>query len=163
MTKHKIFLTCYDFDKKQPYFDEVAGVFRSKMEAENTMFHLAIDELACLNGITEDESFPERRFIATTEDEDYDLVINAWDGPDYRPVTCYNIMSEAKLLKMLNNMLRERHGKHITVKIKHYVDDDGTTKYYYTSRKYGDSIAFDMAVTAYYEANTYLNGVGELW
>jgi hypothetical protein len=122
-----------------------------------------LDELASLNGIMEDDEFPERRFIATMEDEDHDVVINCWDGPDYRPVTCYDVMAQKELLEKLNEMLREHYGQRITVKVKSYVDGDGVDKYYYTSRKYGDSVAFDRATTAYTEANIYLNGVGELW
>lgn len=163
MKKHKILLTCYDFDKKEPYFDEVIGVYNSKVEAENVMFGCVLGELECLNGINADDTFPERRFIATTADEDYDVIINAWDGPDYRPVTGYNVMPQTELLDMLNNMLKKTHGEHITVHVKHYIDANGRTKYYYTSKKYGHSIDFDTAVTAYYEADIYLHGVGELW
>lgn len=163
MAKHKILLTCYDFDEKEPYFDEVIGVYNSKMEAENVMLSCVLDELECLNGINSDDTFPERRFIASKEFEDYDVMINAWDGPDYRHVTGYNVILQTELLEMLNSMLRKTHGEHITVKVKHHLDADGHTKYYYTSKRYGHSIDFSMAVTAYYEANTYLHGVGELW
>ena len=163
MGKYKILLTCYDFDKKEPYLDEVAGVYATNTRARCEMLHCVLDELECLNGIMDGDIFPERRFISTMADENHDVVINAWDGPDYRPVTCYDVITQTKLLKKLNNMLRETHGKRITVKLKHYIEDDGTTMYYYTSAKYGDSDAYRHAVDAYYEADNYLHGVGELW
>lgn len=89
---YKIVLTCYDFDKSEPYKDEIQGVFTSRMNAEIVMLDCVLDELQSLNGINEEDEFPERRFIATREDEKHDVVINAWDGPDYRPVTCYDIV-----------------------------------------------------------------------
>lgn len=92
MIKYKINMTCHDFENSEPYFDEVNGEFGSKMEAELAMLRCVLDELQSLNGIMEDDTFSERRFIATIEDEDHDVVINAWDGPDYRPVTCYDIV-----------------------------------------------------------------------
>ena len=163
MAKYKIVLTCYDFDKKNPYFDEVIGTYTSEIKAKYEMFHCVLDELTSLNGIMADDTFPELRFIATTEDEHHDVVIDAWDGPDYRPVTCYDVMPQRELLAMLNEMLRANHGEHITVRVKSYVDDDGTDRYYYTSRKYGNSRAFDRATVAYAEADNYLRGVGVIY
>ena len=161
--KYKILLTCYDFDRNEPYLDEVIGVDSTETKARYEMMRCVIDELQDLNGILEDGTFPERRFIATMEDEEHDVVINAWDGPDYRPVTCYDIITQTELLKKLNGMLRERHGQHITVKIKSHTNDNGIVTYYFTSRKYGNSVDFRTAVDAYCEANIYLNGVGEIW
>ena len=92
MIQYKILLTCYDFDKKEPYIDELSSRYDSVIKAENAMYVCVLDELASLNGIMENDEFPERRFIATTEDTDHDVVINCWDGPDYRPVTCYDIV-----------------------------------------------------------------------
>lgn len=93
---YKIVLSSYDFDKSESYKDEVKGVFTSKMNAEIVMLDCVFDELQSLNGILENDAFPERRFIATREDEEHDVVINAWDGPDYRPVTCYDIVKVDK-------------------------------------------------------------------
>lgn len=160
MGKYKILLTCYDFDKKEPYLDEVTGVFATELRARYEMLSCVLDELTSLNGIMEDDTFPERRFISTMENKYHDIVVNAWDGPDYRHVTCYDVITQTKLLKKLNSMLRETHGKRITVKLKSYIDDDGSTMYYYTSAKYGDSDAYRRAIDAYYEADGYLHGVG---
>lgn len=161
--KYKILLTCYDFDKKEPYFDEVIGVYNSKIEAENVMFNCVLDELQCLNGIMEDDTFPERRFIAATESEDFDIVVHAWDGPDYRPVTCYKIMEVDGLVEFFNAKLRNAYGQEITVQIDAYEEDDGSVWFYYTSSRYGDSDAFHTAIQAYDAAGLYLSYVGELW
>ena len=163
MGKYKILLTCYDFGNSKPYLDEVTGVFTTYTRARCEMLHCVLDELESLNGIMEDDTFPERRFISTMENEHHDVVINAWDGPDYSPVTCYNVMTQANLLKKLNKMLKERHGYHITVKLKCCIDDNGNTQYYFTSRQYGDGDTFDRAVDAYYDADDYLCGIGEIY
>ena len=163
MGKYKILLTCYDFDKQEPYLDEVTGVYATELRARYEMLHCVLDELESLNGIMDGDTFPERRFISTMEDEEHDVVVNAWDGPDYRPVTCYDVLAQTTLLKKLNKMLKETHGKHIAVKIEHYIKDDGRTMYYYTSAKYGNSDAYSRAVDAYYGADKYLRGVGEIW
>lgn len=69
-------------------------------------------------------------------------------------------MTQKEMLDKYNSMLRETHGQHITVKIKKMPRED---KYYFSSRKYGDSVAFNTIEEAYKEANCYLRGVGELW
>lgn len=162
MTKYKIHMAFYDFENSEPYFDEVNGEFGSKMEAELAMLRCVLDELQSLNGIMEDDTFPERRFIATTEDEDHDVVINAWDGPDYRPVTCYKVMPVDELVEFFNAKLRKTYGHSITVQIHAYEEDDGSIWFYYTSVKYGESDTYKTANEAYSAANDYLRGVGEL-
>lgn len=92
MKKYKVLQVCYDFANKPPYYDELLETFDTKEKAECYMYQCVIDELESLNGISEDDTFPERRFIATRETEGYDVVINAWDGTDYRPVTCYKVL-----------------------------------------------------------------------
>lgn len=67
------------------------------------------------------------------------------------------------MLEKYNSMLKERYGQKITVQIKSYIEDDGSEWYYYTSRRYGDSDAYDTIEKAYEEADIYLCGVGELW
>lgn len=63
-----------------------------------------------------------------------------------------------------NTMLRETHGKNITVEIKSYIEDDDSVRFYYTTARYGDSDdTWDTAEEAYKEADCYLRGVGELW
>lgn len=90
---YKIVLTCFEYKETNPSTKELPIVFASETEAENALLRLVIDELSELNGITEDGSFPERRFIAMLDNEDHDAVINCWDGPDYMPVTYYDIVS----------------------------------------------------------------------
>lgn len=67
------------------------------------------------------------------------------------------------MLEKYNAMLREIYGENITVKIKSYIEDDGNEYYYYTSKKYGDSDAYETVEEAYKEADIYLRGIGELW
>lgn len=90
--QYKIVLTCYDFDKPEPYTEELPSRYETPEQAKLSMHTLVLDELESLNSIDADGNFPERRFIANTEDQDHDIVINAWDGPDYRTVTCYDIV-----------------------------------------------------------------------
>lgn len=163
MAKYKVLQVCYDFANQPPYFDELSGTFNTKTEAENSMYHCVIDELVMLNGIMEDDTFPERRFVATKEDENYDIVVNAWDGPDYRPVTCYKVMSITELLEFFDAKLRKTFGENITVQLHAYEEDDGSIWFYYTSAKYGESDAYVTASEAYDMASNYLNGVGEIY
>lgn len=67
------------------------------------------------------------------------------------------------MLDKYNAMLKEKHGKTITVEIKSYVELDDTTWYYYTSTRYGDSDGFQTIKEAYDAADLYLCYVGELW
>ena len=67
------------------------------------------------------------------------------------------------ILHMYNKMLREEYGEGVTVEIKSYEEDDGTTWFYYTSARYGDSYAFETAKEAYDDACIYLSYVGEIW
>lgn len=93
---YNIKLLCHDFENKPPYHDHIEGNFPTKEAAEATMLHAIIDELNSLNGINEDGTFPERRFTVQMEDETHDAVIICWDGEDYRPVTCYDIVETGK-------------------------------------------------------------------
>ena len=68
-----------------------------------------------------------------------------------------------EMLCKYNKMLKERHGKNITVEIKSYVEDDDSIWYYYTSARYGDSDGFQTVKEAYDDADLYLSYVGELW
>ena len=70
------------------------------------------------------------------------------------------VMVTKEMLDKYNAMLREKHGQHITVKIKKVSKQD---KYYFSYRKYGNSDAFNTIEEAYEEANCYLRGVGEWW
>ena len=105
MKKYKVLQVCYDFSNNLPYYDEVSEIFDTKEQAECSMYQCVIDELEALNGISENGDFPERRFIATRETEDYDVVINAWDGSDYRPVTCYKVLFIDELMEVKNGAL----------------------------------------------------------
>lgn len=67
------------------------------------------------------------------------------------------------MIKKYNAMLKEVHGKNITVQIKSYIEDDGSEWFYYTSKKYGNSDAYKTIEEAYKEADIYLKGIGELW
>lgn len=69
-------------------------------------------------------------------------------------------MNKKEMLDKHNDMLRQTHGKYITVQIKKVPKED---KYYFTSRKYGNSVAFNTIEEAYKEADIYLHGVGEWW
>ena len=64
------------------------------------------------------------------------------------------------MLDKYNAMLMETHGQHITVRIKKVPRKN---KYYFSSRKYGNSVEFDTIEEAYKEADCYLRGVGEWW
>lgn len=66
------------------------------------------------------------------------------------------------MLDKYNKMLRDTHGKNITVQIKSYIEDDDSEWYYYTSAKYGDSDSYKTIEEAYENANDYLCVVGEL-
>jgi hypothetical protein len=59
-------------------------------------------------------------------------------------------------LEHLNNLLQEKHGEDITVKICSYEEDDGSTKYYHTSAKYGNSNSYNTPQEAYKAADAYL-------
>lgn len=163
MKKYKILQKCYDFPNDPPYYDELSVTFPTKERAEINMYRCILDELELLNGIMEGDTFPERRFIATIECIYFDVVINAWDGPDYRPVTFYKVMEIDELVEFFNEKLRNRHGDKITVQIYSYEEDDGKICFYYTSSKYGDSDAFPTASEAYDSADEYLCGVGEIY
>lgn len=85
-------------------------------------------------------------------------------------VTGYDIVeieestNESDPCDKYNAMLRETHGKNITVSVKSYIEDDDSVRFYYTTARYGDSDdTWDTAEEAYKEANSYLHGVGELW
>lgn len=67
------------------------------------------------------------------------------------------------MLCKYNQMLKDEYGEHITVEIKGRVEDDGSTWYYYTSARYGDSDDFESLANAYSDACIYLSYVGELW
>lgn len=69
-------------------------------------------------------------------------------------------MTTKEILDKYNSMLREKHGQNITVKIKKV---PRVSLYFFTSRKYGNSIAFNTIEEAYKEADIYLRGVGEYW
>lgn len=150
-------MQCYDVDRKDPYPDEVQGAFDDVTYARYHMLCCVIDELRSLNGILEDDTFPELRFIATMEDTEHGVIIQAWDGPDYRPVTCYDVITVKEHLQNLNRKLKEIHGEHITVGVNAYLEDDGSIRYYYSSVQCGESDAFTRAVDAYEAANKYLS------
>ena len=156
MEMYKVLQVLYDFENDSPYFDELSGTFDTKEKAECSMYRCVIDELECLNGINENDTFPERIFIATMEMEDYNVVINAWDGPDYRPVTYYKVLSIDELVEFFNAKLREKHGDTITVKIRSYEEDDGSIWFYYDTARFGESNAFETASEAYDDADIYL-------
>lgn len=61
-----------------------------------------------------------------------------------------------------NKRLKDEYGD-VTVELKSYIEDDGSTYYYYTSARYGDSDAFETIDEAYSDACIYLSYVGELW
>lgn len=61
-----------------------------------------------------------------------------------------------------NQKLKDEYGD-VTVEIKSYIEDDGSTYYYYTSARYGDSDAFETIEEAYSDACIYLSYAGELW
>ena len=68
------------------------------------------------------------------------------------------------MLEKYNAMLRERHGRNITVKLISRIDeDDGSEWFYYTSARYGESDGFETLKEAYDAADLYLCYVGELW
>jgi len=125
------------------------------------MLCCVIDELRSLNGILEDDTFPELRFIATMAEEDHDVIINAWDGPDYRPVTCYDVITVEEHVQSLNRQLKKTHGEKITVEIKSYIEDDDSVNYYYSSARLGDSKSFSRAVDAWSAADDYLRGLSD--
>ena len=163
MSKYKVLQVCYDFENRPPYFDELSQTHSSRDKAEIDMYKYVLDELDCLNGIMEGDAFPERRFIATIEDKEYDVVVNAWDGPDYRPVTCYKVITVDELVEFFNAKLRDDFGEDITVKICSYEECDGSTQFYYTTTRNGDIYGFETATQAYSDAGIYLSYVGELW
>ena len=51
-----------------------------------------MNELEDLCGIREDNTFSELRFVPTMVYDSHFLVINGWNGEDYRPVTVYDIL-----------------------------------------------------------------------
>lgn len=159
--KYVIVMQCYDVDRKNPYPDEVEEVFDDATYARYQMLCCVLDELDSLNGILEDGTFPELRFIATMEDEKHDVIIQAWDGPDYRPVTCYDMVSVEDLLLALNWELKKTHGDQISVEIKACTGDDGSINYYYSSARNGDSNSFTKATAAYISADAYLKSLSE--
>ena len=162
--KYKIVLTCYDFDNPKPYFDEIEGVFNTVSEAERILYFSVLDELTELNDVNGDGQFSERRFLSQLHDEEHNIVINCWDGLDYSPVTCYDIIPYSKYLTNKYNMkLKKKHGADITVKIYSYIEDDGNVAYYYSSILYGDSDAYETVEQAYKEADIYLCGTGDLF
>ena len=77
-------------------------------------------------------------------------------------VTIYT-RDEIKTLKQCNEELKNRHGHTLTLRVKSYIEDDGSKRYYYNSTKYEDSDAYETIEEAFEEANDYLNGIGELW
>ena len=156
MEKYKVLLLCYDFANKPPCFDELSFTSDLKVDTMVCMYQCVLDELESLNGIMENDTFPERRFIATMEDEDYDVVINCWDGPDYRPVTCYKVLSIDELLEFFNAKLRNEFGESITVKVCSYEEYDGITQFYYDTAYFGESNAYSTASEAYEMAASYL-------
>lgn len=70
--------------------------FGSRLTAEHYALFCAIDDLEQLCSMMDDGTYPELRFVPTMGDEDYYIVINAWDGPNYQPVVTYKIVKEIK-------------------------------------------------------------------
>lgn len=55
-----------------------------------------------------------------------------------------------------NKMLKEEYGGDIIVKIKNYIEDDGSKVYYFSSALNGDSEGFETVREAYDYACMYL-------
>jgi hypothetical protein len=164
--KYKIVLTCYDPDC-EPYFDEIEGEFGSKLQAQNVMYQYAISEADGLNESCVDKCNIERIYGLMLDDNKNPIVYIIYHGnDDITKLTEYKVVrvgESGPLLRKYNSMLREKYGEDITVKIKSYTEDDGSEWYYYTSRRYGDSDAYETIEEAYKEADCYLDGVGVLW
>lgn len=88
----KVKLLCYNYEEPTPSHDIIPCEFATHEAAETAMLHHILDELNQLNGINEDGNFPEHRFTVQMEDETHDAIVLCWDGEDYAPVTCYNII-----------------------------------------------------------------------
>lgn len=161
--KYKIILTCYD-PNAEPYCDEIDGMFDSITEAQNAMYRCAISEADSLNIPCEGNCKIEKMYGVTLDEYSNPVVyVRYANDNDITKLTNYSVVKIEQELSMLdkyNEMLRERHGKNITVEIKSYIEDDGSKWFYYTSSRYGDSDAYKTIEEAYDEADTYL---GELW
>ena len=59
-------------------------------------------------------------------------------------------------IKKYNDMLKKEYGEDITVKIKNYIEDDGSKVYYFSSVLNGDSESFETVREAYDYACMYL-------
>lgn len=62
-------------------------------------------------------------------------------------------------IEKYNDMLKEKYGENITVKIKSYIEDDGSRWYYFISTKYGESDSFETIEKAYEQADIYLDSL----
>lgn len=88
----KIVKTCYEYGNPEPYMEESPVRYTTRVQAECDMYVEVIEELNSFNMPDENEHRPERSFSATMEDEEHDCVVLCWDGDDYMPVTCYDVV-----------------------------------------------------------------------
>lgn len=158
--KYKILLNCYD-PYCEPFQDEISGEFDSIVEAQNIMMKCAIEEADSLN-----ESFlfdtPITRVYGVTPDGNNGVTVYVFyvGNDSTTKLTEYQIAPYSEYqIQVYNDKLLERYGPSITVKIKSYIEDDGSIWFYYTSSKCGDSDAYETIEQAYESANDYLNDI----
>ena len=102
----KVKLLCYNHGDPTPSHDVIPCEFATHEAAETAMLHHILDELNQLNGVDEDGNFPERHFTVQMEDETHDAIILCWDGEDYNPVTCYDIIETDTAAEPVMNIQR---------------------------------------------------------
>lgn len=94
--QYKIVKTCYEYGNPVPYMEEGHARYSTRVEAECSVYIEVIEELNTFNMPDENGHRPECSFSATMEDEKHDCVVLCWDGDDYMPVTCYDIVEVAE-------------------------------------------------------------------
>ena len=108
---YRIVLTCWDHEEKSPFCDRVANLFDSKESAQKALRSCVKDELEALNGRDIEDidlEYPSEfdRFKVIFDGDEFDAIIQFWDGDDYWPVTGYKI-HEILPLAMQSWMYRE--------------------------------------------------------
>ena len=157
---YKIKKLCFDSGQNTPpYEDNPMEVFNTFEDAWNFAVELAEQETEYYNqdcdefisfGIPQDKAYEDKALCRV----EYYYNPDNDDTGNTEIVTQYWVRSESEL-EHFNKLLQEKHGEDITVKICSYEEDDGSTKYYYSTR-YSDSDSYDTAKEAYQEADKYL-------
>lgn len=161
----KLKITCYDSVEGEPYIEEGNGSYNTKAEAWENVLRDVIGEVESLNEPCVNDGPRTRVYGASLSSSGHEAVVWFWDANEeshpVHPLTGYDIVivDDAGTEKY-NEMLRQKHGREVSVVIKRRVDDDdGSVSYYYHSQFFGDSDGYETAELAFDAADDYLTNI----